>query len=61
VTTGEPEVDRLASEYPGWEIWRRERDGVLVAWLPGPTPLLVVYGVTAAELAEAIERVAPGG
>jgi hypothetical protein len=54
--TGEPEVDRLASEYPGWFIWRRGRDGMLCAYLLSSRPRRVVYGATAAELAEAIDR-----
>ena len=54
--TGDPELDRLAADYPGWRIWHRREDGVMCAWLLRSQPPLVLREATVDRLREAIGR-----
>ena len=53
--TGEPEVDRLARDFPSWRIWRNDRGEVLAWWL-GTKPPVLLRAPGVPELRRAIER-----
>ena len=52
----DPGLASLLGHFPGWEIWRRPEDGMLLAWWVGTSPVVLLSDTNPRRLRKAIER-----